>query len=225
VSIIIANNIFRRFNGISPERKVLSDVCFRVETGEFVAIYGASGSGKTTLLSIIGALDPKFEGEAIVMGQNLKKANDAQLAKLRGESLGFVFQAFHLIDRLSVLDNVLLPSLFTDLSQAQKAAKTALEQVGLGDRSADYAAQLSGGQRQRVAIARAIVNSPKLLLCDEPTGNLDPETASIVVSVFQQLNQKQGTTIVCATHDDRIRATATRTVELRDGVLFSAERN
>ena len=147
----------------------------------------------------------------------MRKMSDRALSRFRGEKLGFVFQAFHLLDHLTVLENVLVPSMFTPLRHAEQAARAALERVGLGDRQQDTSANLSGGQRQRVAIARAIAHKPDLLLCDEPTGNLDEGTANQVIELFASLNRDDGVTVLCATHDERIARVATRTVRLIEG--------
>lgn len=199
--------------------RVLDGVDLEVRAGEFLAVVGRSGSGKSTLLHVLGGLDSGFSGEVTVAGTRLSKLSDGALSRFRNESVGFVFQSFHLVMGLSALDNVLLPAAFSPTeggSQAQ--AKEALARVGLGDKAARLPSQLSGGERQRVAIARALFNRPKVLLCDEPTGNLDAQTADEVIGLFKSLNA-EGLTIVAVTHEDRLRQAATRVVTLSDGRL------
>lgn len=212
----------RRLYGKGPSaRAAIDGVDLTVDAGEFVALVGPSGSGKSTLLSILGGLDTAFSGTVRLLGKRLETMSDAELARLRGAHLGFVFQAFHLLDHLTVLDNVMVPFLFTPTHHAEQRARSALERVGLEGRLHDRTATLSGGQRQRVAIARAIAHEPALLFCDEPTGNLDRDTAAQVIDLFVQLNRERGTTVVCATHDEAIARRASRTVHLREGKLLN----
>ena len=185
--------------GKSPARIAVDGVDLTFARGEFVALFGPSGSGKSTLLSIVGGLDAGYEGTVQLFGKSLKELPDRELSRLRGMHIGFVFQAFHLLDHLTVIDNVLVPSLFHPRNDAAKHAMQALDRVGLADRAADRTASLSGGQRQRVAIARAIAHSPALLICDEPTGNLDEDTAAQIVDIFGSLHRQDGTGILCAT--------------------------
>jgi putative ABC transport system ATP-binding protein len=217
--VVKAKNLRRTFSNGKGTRIAVDGVSMRVDLGEFVTVFGPSGSGKSTLLGIVGGLDRGFEGDLRLSGRDLRTMSDHELSRFRGERLGFVFQAFHLLDHLSVLENVMVPFMFTPRSNAESAAQAALERVGLGDRLRDATSNLSGGQRQRVAIARAIAHKPALLLCDEPTGNLDENTADQVIEIFASLNRDDGTTVLCATHDERIAKVATRTVRLIDGRL------
>ncbi|MBI5533177.1 MAG: ABC transporter ATP-binding protein [Deltaproteobacteria bacterium] len=197
-------------------RVALEGVDLRVAQGDFLAIMGPSGSGKSTLLGIIGGLDTSYQGSLKLFGQATSVLSDRELSLLRGKRIGFVFQAFFLLEHQSVLDNVLVPSLFVPRTDAKTAALQALDRVGLADRAADRVDTLSGGQRQRVAIARAIAHQPSMLLCDEPTGNLDKETASRIVEIFASLH-REGTTVICATHEDRLAEVATTTLRLSEG--------
>jgi putative ABC transport system ATP-binding protein len=197
-------------------RVAIEAIDLRVEQGDFLAVMGPSGSGKSTLLGIIGGLDTSYEGSLLLFGQSTSKMSDRDLSLLRGKRIGFVFQAFFLLEHQSVLDNVLVPSLFLPRTDPKTAAITALDRVGLADRAADRVDTLSGGQRQRVAIARAIAHKPSMLLCDEPTGNLDKDTASRVVDIFASLHQS-GTTVICATHEERLAGVATTTLRLCEG--------
>lgn len=221
--VVQGKNLRRVFANGAGQRVAVDGVDLTIETGELVAVFGPSGSGKSTLLGIVGGLDRGFEGELQLEGRDVRTMSDRALSRFRGEKLGFVFQAFHLIDHLSVVENVLVPSLFTPLREAEAAAQAALDRVGLGDRAGDTTANLSGGQRQRVAIARAIVHKPDLLLCDEPTGNLDEGTAAQVIEIFASLNRDDGVTVLCATHDERIARVATRTVRLVDGRVLASD--
>lgn len=199
---------------------VLDGVDLDVAAGEFLAVVGRSGSGKSTLLHVLGGLDSAFTGEVEVAGTKLRGLGDEALARFRNAQVGFVFQSFHLVPGLPAVENVALPAAFGAAPPADAAAqaKEALARVGLGDKAARLPSQLSGGERQRVAIARALFNRPKVLLCDEPTGNLDAQTADEVVALFGELN-RAGLTIVAVTHEDRLRAAASRVVTLREGRL------
>ncbi len=201
--------------------RVLDAVQLQVATGEFVAIVGRSGSGKSTLLHVLGGLDSGFKGEVTVAGTKLSGLSDAALSRFRNESVGFVFQSFHLVQGLSALENVLLPAAFaTGEGGGEAQAREALGRVGLGEKGERLPSQLSGGERQRVAIARALFNRPKVLLCDEPTGNLDTQTADEVIALFKSLNAG-GLTLVAVTHEDRLRQAAGRVVTLADGRISS----
>ena len=198
----------------------LSDCSLTINDGDFVAIIGTSGSGKTTLLNLIGCLDEDYFGEITFNGQVLKALPDAALSKLRNEAIGFIFQEFHLLDHLSVKENITLPLFFSDPSTRldESHLKTLADSLDITDKLEQYPVHLSGGQRQRVAIARALVRSPKLLLCDEPTGSLDSVTGQRFLAMLQTLNS-DGYTIVMITHDPVVAAAAKRIVRIEDGRL------
>jgi len=200
----------------------LRDVSFDLHRGDFVAITGPSGSGKSTLMNLIGCLDTPSTGRLLIAGENTAALADDALAELRGRTIGFVFQSFNLLPRLTALQNVALPlSYASRLSPRERTERAAalLERVGLGDRMHHVPAQLSGGQRQRVAIARALVNDPPLLLADEPTGNLDTETGRRVMEMFHDLH-REGRTIVLVTHDRKLAEETQRVIPLRDGRII-----
>jgi putative ABC transport system ATP-binding protein len=200
----------------------LKDVDIEIHKGEFVALMGPSGSGKSTLLHLIAAMDYATGGEIAVLGQNLRKMSDKQIAHWRNENVGFIFQSFNLIPVLTAIENVELPLMLTNLSKTERRehAATALKLVGLGDRLGHFPRQLSGGQEQRVAIARALVTDPALILADEPTGNLDAQSAHDVLTMLQRLNQEFGKTIVMVTHDPQAAKFATKARHLEKGELL-----
>jgi putative ABC transport system ATP-binding protein len=201
-------------------RAAVDGVDLSIERGSFVAISGPSGSGKTTLLTILGALDRGYQGRVAVFGHDLGAMPERELGRLRNDRMGFVFQSFHLLPHLSVLDNVLAPSLFAEGEQdARPAAQRALERVGLWSRAGDRPQHLSGGQRQRVALARALLRGPDALLCDEPTGNLDTRTGAEIIELLVSLQRDDGRTVVVVTHEERLSSRAQRRVELVDGRL------
>lgn len=204
---------------------VFDDVDLEIRAGAFCALMGPSGSGKSTLLNLVGGLDRPDSGRVIVGGTSLSTLSEAELAEWRGENVGFVFQGFNLIPVLSALENVALPLALTPLSRKQRKqhALAALELVGLGDRAGHRPAQLSGGQEQRAAIARAIVTDPQVLLCDEPTGDLDRSSADQVLSLLQRLNTEMNKTILMVTHDPAAAACAQRIVNLDKGRLGGIE--
>ncbi|TKD00461.1 ABC transporter ATP-binding protein [Polyangium fumosum] len=210
----------RVHDGGRDARRALVDVEIVIEEGEFVCVLGPSGSGKSTLLAVIGGLDRGYEGQVELYGQDLGRMSDAALARLRGERIGFVFQHFHLLHHLTVIENVTTPALFDprgDEHACLARAKQLLERLGLADRAGDTPAELSGGQRQRVAIARALLRKPKLLLCDEPTGNLDADTGARIIELFEELHREEGLTIVAVTHEERLARAATRILRLKEG--------
>jgi putative ABC transport system ATP-binding protein len=198
----------------------LDHVDLHIDRGEFVAVMGPSGSGKSTLMNIVGCLDTPDEGEYHLLEQEVARLDDAELSRIRNEHIGFVFQSFHLLPRLSALENVMLPLRYsdTDLLVARERARDLLDKLSLSDRLDHKPNQLSGGQRQRVAIARSMINDPPLLLADEPTGNLDSRTSEEIMELFTELNQR-GQTILMVTHEDEIAAHARRLIRMRDGKI------
>ncbi|WP_277880309.1 MULTISPECIES: ABC transporter ATP-binding protein [Leptolyngbya] len=202
---------------------VLKEIDLSIDDGEYVAIMGASGSGKSTLMNIIGCLDRPTTGRYLFDGQDLATLDDDGLADIRNQDIGFVFQQFNLLSRLTALENVMLPMIYADVSRSQrlKSATAALQQIGLGDRLTNRPSQLSGGQQQRVAIARALVNHPALVLADEPTGALDSKTSHDIMNLLTELNQ-QGTTIVVVTHDATVAEQTRRVIHMEDGVIVEA---
>jgi putative ABC transport system ATP-binding protein len=202
-----------------PPQQLLQGLDLEVQRGEFVAVEGQSGSGKSTLLHLLGGLDREFEGEVQVLGCDLRKLSDVELAALRHTQIGFIFQSFNLLPGLTALENVLLPDFFGDgVPDATRRAKEALDRVGLADKARSRPAALSGGERQRVAIARALLARPPLLLADEPTGNLDAKTGEGVIALFRELH-KEGMTLLIVTHEARVSHAANRVVVLREGHL------
>jgi putative ABC transport system ATP-binding protein len=202
---------------------VLKHVDLSITEGEYVAIMGASGSGKSTLMNIIGCLDRPSSGHYLLSGKDLTTLDDDELADIRNQYIGFVFQQFNLLPKLTALANVMLPMIYADVSRSQriKQATEALAQVGLSDRLQNRPNQLSGGQQQRVAIARALVNNPALVLADEPTGALDSTTSQEIMELLTELNQ-QGTTIALVTHDANVAAKTKRTIQMVDGLIVEA---
>ena len=214
-------NICKTYTQGKLEVPVLKEISLSVEEGEYVAIMGPSGSGKTTLMNIIGCLDSPTSGEYLLEGEDIAQNSDSKLSDVRLKSIGFVFQSFYLLSRQSALENVALPLLYAGVRRKERLeiARKALERVGLGDRVQFKPTQLSGGQCQRVAIARAIVNNPKILLADEPTGALDTQSGEQIMEIFQRLN-REGGTIVMITHEQEIAAHARRVLHIRDGRLL-----
>jgi putative ABC transport system ATP-binding protein len=204
---------------------VLKGLDLEVPQGEFLALMGPSGSGKTTLLNVIGGLDKPTAGRVVVGGRDLTRAGSRELARWRAEHVGFVFQFYNLLPVLTAARNVELPLLLTGLSRAERRrhVDAALDLVGLADRADHYPSQLSGGQEQRVGIARAIVNDPTLLLCDEPTGDLDRQTAGEILDLIAALNQPHGKTVIMVTHDPLAAARAGRVLHVDKGVLVEAQ--
>jgi len=224
MSVLRIENLQRTFGTGQTAVHALRGVSFRVEEGEFVAIMGPSGSGKSTMMNQLGCLDRPSDGRYWVDGMEVSKMDDEQLADLRNQKIGFIFQGFHLLPRTSAVENVELPLLYRGLpvKERRERCKEALLSVGLGHRFDHYPAQMSGGEQQRVAIARALVTKPKILLADEPTGNLDSETTLSVMQILQDLNE-HGLTILLVTHEPEISCFMKRVIRFRDGCIQTDE--
>ena len=222
--MIRVRNVRKSYGEGRSSNQVLDGVSLDVAAGELVALVGASGSGKSTLLHIIGGLDRPDSGTVEIDGKELGSLTDRQLSRLRNERIGFIFQAFHLLDHLTVAENVALPAFFApDVGDVRERAHEALERVSLGQLAERRPGVLSGGQKQRVAIARALFRRPTLLLCDEPTGNLDSETGREIIQFFQKLNREDGTTFLVVTHEERVSQAASRVVRIADGQIAARE--
>ncbi|RYY74313.1 MAG: ABC transporter ATP-binding protein [Gammaproteobacteria bacterium] len=219
VSLKNVSKLYKKGKELVP---VLTDMNLEINVGDFVALMGPSGSGKTTLLNLLGGLDSPTSGELLIAGQRIDKFSAAQLTKWRAHNVGFIFQFYNLMPVLTAEKNVELPLLLTNLSSKERKlhVAAALDLVGLSERAKHYPRELSGGQEQRVAIARALVSDPNLLLCDEPTGDLDRATADEILALMQELNQRQQKTIIMVTHDPRAADHARRTLHLDKGQLL-----
>lgn len=218
--LLSLKNINKSYINGDMEVPVLFDINLDIDEGEYLVIMGPSGSGKSTLMNIIGCLDEASSGELYLNGENIAHQNDNEMAEIRNKMIGFVFQNFNLLPRESALENVALPLLYSNVSKEERLerAMKALEKVGLADRANFLPTQLSGGQKQRVAIARAIINNPKILLADEPTGALDTKSGFQIMDIFDELN-KEGMTIIMITHEPEIAEYAKRKAFIRDGRL------
>ena len=216
-------NVSKIYQMDSIQVKALDNISLEIKKGEFVSIMGSSGSGKSTLMHIMGCLDIPTAGKVIFEGEDVSRLNETELAKIRNQKIGFIFQSFNLLSRTSALANVELPLIYTHLDNQKKEKKKAaeiLKMVGLEKRKNHFPSQLSGGEQQRVAIARALVNNPLIILADEPTGNLDSKTGKEIMEIFQELNKK-GNTIIIVTHEAQIARCAQRIIKLKDGKIVA----
>ena len=220
--IIRVQDIKKYYQMGKVQVKALDGVSLTISKGQFISIMGPSGSGKTTLLDVLSALLRPTTGEVYIKGKPISKMNDDQLAEVRGRTIGFVFQTFNLIARMSALENVMLPLWFAGkpLEERKRIAENILADVGLGDRMDHKPTEMSGGQRQRVAIARALAVNPDVIVADEPTGNLDTASGDQILQIIQDLNQKQGKTVLMVTHEPDVAELAQQTIHLRDGKIL-----
>lgn len=223
-AVIDIRNITKTYQMGQLELRVLKGVSVKIFEGEFVSIMGPSGSGKSTLMNILGALDTPSSGKFLLDGVDVSKLSENELASIRNKKIGFVFQNFNLLKRTEALRQVELPLVYSGVRNRSRLAKAALESVGLGQRLDHLPSELSGGQQQRVAIARALVNSPSVILADEPTGNLDSRSGTEVMQIFQRLNREDGITTVFVTHDPWIARHTKRVIMLRDGKIVADQR-
>ncbi|NMB57153.1 ABC transporter ATP-binding protein [Candidatus Beckwithbacteria bacterium] len=215
-----ATNVSKIYELEGVEVKALININLDIKQGEFVAIVGPSGSGKSTLMHLIGALDTPTTGKIIIDGENISKANEKELAKIRNQKVGFVFQQFNLLSKTPAWQNVEIPLIYSGMTSRTKRenlCKQMLEKVGLADKLYNHPNQLSGGQQQRVAIARALINNPAIILADEPTGALDSKTGKEILQMFKDLNKKEGRTIIMVTHDLDLAEQAQRQIKIKDG--------
>ena len=219
--IITVDNINKTYKNGSLELQVLKNISFKVDKGEFLAIMGSSGSGKSTMMNILGCLDNQYEGRYILDGIDISKSTENELSEIRNKKIGFIFQSFNLLPRLTALENVELPLVYSSIPKEErhKRANELLEMVGLKERIHHRPNELSGGQRQRVAIARALANNPSIILADEPTGNLDSKSEEEIIEILQKLN-KMGKTIVIVTHEPGIGEIAERKIVFKDGEII-----
>jgi putative ABC transport system ATP-binding protein len=218
--IIELNNVVKIYKRGTEKVHAVDGVSLSVDRGEFLSIVGSSGSGKTTLLNLIGCVDKPTSGSIIIDAMKVEGLKDGELTKIRATTIGFVFQQFFLLPTLTARENVELPSLFNKRTNLKNRAKELLALVGLENREDHLPSQLSGGEMQRVAIARALINDPKILLADEPTGNLDSQNAKIIIEIFKKLNQK-GLTVIMVTHNIELAQQATKVIHLKDGKFLN----
>lgn len=225
-TILEARDVYKIYDMGKVQVKALNGVSFKLDKGDFVSIMGPSGSGKTTLLDVMSALLRPTKGEVFVGGKPISKMDDNQLATVRGKTIGFVFQTFNLIQRMTALENVMLPLWFqgVPLAEREKRAKEILEHVGLGPRSSHRPNELSGGQKQRVAIARALAVNPDVVVADEPTGNLDSASGEQILQLIDDLNKKEGKTVLMVTHEREVGERANKIIHLKDGQIVENEK-
>ena len=219
MALISVENLSKKYGIKEAEITALDHVSLTVEKGEFLSVMGASGSGKSTLLNLMGGLDTPTEGKVIYGSDNIFDMDDETLSKFRLEKIGFIFQSYNLIPELTVRENILLPSVLANRKESDEKMKEISESLGLENRLDHLPQQLSGGQQQRAAIARALMNRPEVLLCDEPTGNLDKKSGEAVMELLKTLNTEQGITIIMITHDPALARETTRTLTISDGVI------
>ena len=217
--VLSADNLGMTVSSPEGDLEILKDINLRLKSGESCALMGPSGAGKTTLLALLAGLDQPTEGRVVLCGQDLSSLDEDGRARLRGQHLGFVFQSFHLIESLTAIENVMLPLELNGIGGARKAAEQALHRVGLAPRRRHYPRHMSGGERQRVAIARAFVTRPKVLMADEPTGNLDADTGARVGDILFEMNEQAGATLLLATHDQNLAQRCDRICRLNAGRL------
>jgi putative ABC transport system ATP-binding protein len=226
-AIVKVQGLYKEVTSVNPQNAspliILHELDFTIQRGETIAVVGPSGSGKSTLLGLVAGLDTPSRGQVILDGENLTAFNEDERAQVRAEKLGFVFQSFQLLTSLTALENVMLPLEIVDRKNAREQALSVLERVGLSERLSHYPNQLSGGEQQRVAIARAFAPQPKLLLADEPTGNLDTATGQRIIDLLFDLNQEKGTTLVLVTHDHALAQRCDRMLQLEAGRLVHAQ--
>jgi putative ABC transport system ATP-binding protein len=226
--MISVKNITKIYNPGEDETQALKNVSFEIKDGEFVAIMGPSGSGKSTLMHILGALDTPTKGTYHLDNHDVSTLNDDELAEIRGSKIGFVFQSFNLLPRATVFRNVMLPLIYSQATEKERNERTikALQDASMPEnRWYHLTNQISGGQMQRVAIARALVNDPKIILADEPTGNLDTKTGEMVMGTFQRLNEENGHTVILITHEPDVAEHADRIIHIRDGAIVQDAKN
>jgi putative ABC transport system ATP-binding protein len=221
MTILEARALNKIYTVDHQEIMVLNDISIKVETGEFLVITGSSGSGKTTLLTLLSGLDKPTSGRVFIDQQDITGASEDELAPLRNRIIGFVFQSFHLIPSMSALENIMFPAELKGLASAETKARLLLERVGLSNRADNLPSRLSGGEKQRVSLCRAMINDPKLIFADEPTGNLDSINGRIVFEQLVEMKNEQGATLVVVTHNREIAAAADRVLRLKDGRLSS----
>ncbi|MDD5691998.1 MAG: ABC transporter ATP-binding protein [Candidatus Omnitrophica bacterium] len=222
--IVRVKALCKSYRDTTSSLEVLKDINFAVNTGEFLAVQGPSGAGKSTLLHILGGLDNPTSGRVYFQNEDIYGLDENSRANLRNRKVGFVFQFFHLLPELNALENVLLPAILRSWGEKKKSlnfASELLERLGLSQRKTHRPQELSGGEQQRVAIARALVNRPRLLLCDEPTGNLDSENGENILRLLKEVNLKEKVTVIIVTHDKDIAASAGRIIHLRDGIILN----
>lgn len=220
--ILKLENVEKKYSGSVEELHIINNLSFSVEEGEFISILGRSGSGKSTLLNIMGLLDRVDGGKIFIGGQEVDKLSEEERDKIKNQMIGFVFQFHYLLPEFTALENVMLPALLNNFDkklEIEKRAKELLKKVGLGERENHKPSQLSGGEKQRVAIARALINSPKILLADEPTGNLDEETSEMIFKILKDINKNEKQTIIVVTHSKDLAEISDKQLYLKKGVL------